>query len=98
MQVRGNLHAARERGPGQRVAFRPHVPVVAGPRQVEGALAGRRAPGKRSVGPVRAAAREMPAGAREPSGHLRHVCENGFGRGARSDAGIDESLHVVFPR
>ena len=67
MQARGNLHAGGELVRREGAAVRPPVPVVAAPREVERPLAGRRAPGERSVGPVGAAAREMPARLREPA-------------------------------
>ena len=55
--------AGREIGAGaklgrrQNAAVRSGMAVISAPRQIQGSPAGRRAPGKRSIGPVRAAGR-----------------------------------------
>ena len=81
--VPGGMMAGREIGAGvklgrrQNAAVRSGMAVISAPRQIQGSPAGRRAPGKRSIGPVRAAGVQMPSGAGQPPGDHGHVGKDG---------------------
>ena len=88
------VNPVRREGVAVAVAVRPCVPAVTGPGQEQGppAWGARR---ERRVGPNRAAGVQVPAPAREPGGHDGDVLKDGAGRGARSDAGVNELCHGV---
>ena len=56
----GEIGAGVKLGRRQNAEVRSGMAVISAPQQIQGAPAGRRAPGKRSIGTVRAAVREMP--------------------------------------
>ena len=74
--------AGREIGAGvklgrrQNAAVRSGMAVISAPQQIQGSPAGRRAPGKRSIGTARAAGMQMPSGAGQPSRHHRDVAQD----------------------
>ena len=73
MEGRRDLDARRHRRRRQQPAVRSAMPVIAPPRQPDRPLLRRRPRCKRAVGPVRPAARQMPAGPGQPSRDHRHI-------------------------
>ena len=92
----GEIGAGVELGRRQDAAVRPGMAVIFPPRQKQRPLAGRRAPGKRSIGTMRAAGVQMPSGAGQPSRHHGHVGKDGRRRRAGADPGIGQCRHVQF--
>ena len=86
------LHLVRR----ERAAVGPCVPTVTRPGQEQGPAHGLGPRGECRVGPGGAAAVQVPAPVCEPGGHHGHGLQNGGGRGARSDAGVDELSHGVL--
>ena len=92
----GEIGAGVKLGRRQNAAVRSGMAVIFRATADTGSPAGRRAPGKRSIGTVRAAGVQMPSGAGQPSRHHGHVGKDGRRRRAGADPGIGECRHVQF--
>ena len=88
MQAGRDLHARGKLRRGEHAAVPPPAAVISRPRQEDGPPIRRGARCERGVRSGSAAAREMPARARQPARDHRHVRQYGCRRLARADARI----------